>query len=108
MVCCYHRAFAGPIAATARSAGADVTRSDWRSRAHPLVAGLSPPSRRAAPPAGDDQARPCQWARALAAAVAAAILGFYFPSLLDRGPAADGPTTTCDRAVVETSADPGC
>ena len=108
MVCWYHRALAGPIAASARPAGGDVTRSDSRSTAHDLVARRSPPSRAATPPGGDDAARPRQWARALAAAVAAAILGFYLPILLARGSAERPPTTVCDRAAVETSTGPGC
>jgi hypothetical protein len=89
MVGRHHRAFAGPIGTTARPAGGDVTRSDGRS-------------------AGDRPATTPQWRRALAAAVAAAILGFYLPSLLARGDGADAPTTACDRPTVETAAGTGC
>jgi hypothetical protein len=89
MVGRHHRAFAGPIGTTARPVGGDVTRSDGRS-------------------AGDRPATTPQWGRAVAAAVAAAILGFYLPSLLARGPADGPPATACDRAAVETFGADGC
>ncbi len=85
----HHRDLAGPIAASERPACGDITRSARHG-------------------SGDLSATTPQWGRVVAAAVAAAILGFCLPNLLARGAATGTPSPVCDRSAIEMSTGDGC